>query len=246
MTLGGLCGQRSYPESVARLRAALGSDRQGALVWPALEPARLGRMPLPNAAAPGFVYLAGACGGPRRRRRRPRPGRGRAPPRRRGQRDPGPGRVPRPSRGAGPPIRGFVAIWGDGPRIAAMSLHPRPARGRAASPRSFPPIPLRPARRRAASGSAAGATLAPPACRPCWSWSSATRPPAGGWARRGRGRSALRRRRRGGRRAGGAARRRARARGGRPRFLALPSRTGLPVVCAMSRDRDGGRGSRSG
>lgn len=52
-----------FPESVAQLRASLGPTREAVLpLLPALG-ALDWVMTLPNAAAPNFVYLAGACGG---------------------------------------------------------------------------------------------------------------------------------------------------------------------------------------
>lgn len=58
----GTAAAEAFPESVARLRAALGDTPAAGRFWPALS-ALDWAAALPSSAAPGFVYLAGAVDG---------------------------------------------------------------------------------------------------------------------------------------------------------------------------------------
>lgn len=227
-----------YPESVARLRAALGADRQGALVWPALS--RLDWVAsLPNAAAPGFVYLAGTCGGT------PVGGGGadlaEAALRLAGEASETLAQAgPAPEPEALAPDPEILAVWGAGPQIAAMSL----TRGRrvgAPLAAIFPAHPAAPGAPPRSLGLAAGVDasgarlsaaleLVERDAAARW-WLGETRARAicaAGVAAVADELVALRRAG-----AGPAPRRRPTG------FLLLPSVTGLPVVCAFSRDPGG-------
>ena len=196
---------------------------------------------LPSAAAPGFVYLAGAV---RRASRSaaagatsPRPRAG-SPARRARSRRSAASR-PRPADLAAP-TRACARSGATGPRSRALDLvrgerrrradggdlprDPRPPPGAPAAQ----PRPRRRARPRTRARLAALLELVERDAAAAW-WSGETRPRALDLAE-------SRRRRR---RSRGAARRRRRA-ARATTLLALPSPTGLPVVCALSRDAAGG------
>lgn len=227
-----------FPESVARLRAALGTGRQGALTWPALS--RLDWVSaLPNAAAPGFVYLAGACGGI------PVGGGGgdlaEAAVRLAGEASETLAQAgPPPEPEALAPDPEILAVWGAGPQTGGLCL----SRGRrvgvplAAIFPGHPAAPAAPPRSLglAAGVDAAGARLSAvlelverdAAAR--W-WLGESRPRAVCAAGAAPAAEELAGMRRAG--PGPAPRRRPTG------FLLLPSVTGLPVVCAFSRDPGG-------
>jgi ribosomal protein S12 methylthiotransferase accessory factor len=228
----------ALPESVARLRAALGPDRPGsAPLWPAL--ARLDwAMALPNHAAPGFVYLAGACGGT------PVGGGGRDLAEAAGRLA---GEASETLAQASPldPVDlpadpAILAIWGAGPRVPALNL----TRGRtvgAPLAAIFPAFPAAPGAPPRSLGLAAGPGLAEARlaatlelverdAAAAW-WAGATRPRAVSAEAAAPAAAAL------------AALRNGAAAPQRPTtFLALPSITGLPVAAALSRDGAGSGG----
>jgi ribosomal protein S12 methylthiotransferase accessory factor len=224
----------AVPQGVAPLRAALGQEARGLdvalarLDWVAA---------LRNAAAPGFVYLAGACGGLAvgggGRDLREAAGKlaGEASEILAQRRAPAPEDLP-----VDPAIG---AVWGDGPAVAVASL----ATGRrigaplSAIFRDRPGAPEAPPR---SLGCGAGPT--PEAARlagllelverdaaAAW-WAGAARPRAPA-AEAAAGPSAL------------LAALRAGAAASRPTFLLLlPAVAGLPVAAAVSRDGDAGGG----
>ena len=197
---------------------------------------------LPSAAAPGFVYLAGACrgvpvgGGGARSPRRPARLAGEtaevlaqdaAPVPDRCARRPGDRRALDRGRGAAAGRRRRRWRPGRPVGVPAAAIF---RGGRAEAERA-------PRRRRRASGSRPGRTARRRGWRRCWSSSSATPRRAGGTRARGRASSTSRVA------AAAAADLAALRRGaGWPRrtaFLELASATGLPVVCALSCDADG-------
>lgn len=229
----------TYPESVTRLREALGPDRPGrASLWPALS--RLAWVAaLPNAAAPGFVYLAGAVGGVA-------VGGGGADLREAASRLAGEASEalaqaePVPATQALHAEPDILAVWGAGPQMAALSL----TRGRkvgAPMASIFPALPAAPGAPPRSLGLAAGADFA--AARlaatlelierdaaAAW-WQGETRPQAICASLVAPVAVELARLRTG-------------PAGTRPRprptgFLILPSATRLPVVAAFSRDAEG-------
>lgn len=230
-------------ESVARLLAALG--REDALLAPAL--ARLDWVAaLPNAAAPGFVYLAGACAG------RAVGGGGRdlreAAGKLAGETSEilaslGAGGVaPAPEGLAADPR--LAAVWGAGPSVAAARLG---GGGSAAVPAAaiFRDLAAGPGAPPRSLGAGAGPSAA--AARLAGLLELVERDAAAAWW-------------------GGETRARAAAAevaapaaallaglrdgapgpGRRTAFLMLPSPTGLPVAAAVSRDGSGSGGSGSG
>jgi hypothetical protein len=225
-----------FPESVSRLRAALGPDRPGAAaLWPALS--RLDwAMALPNAAAPGFVYLAGACGGAAVG------GGGRDLAEAAGRLG---GEASEALAQAGPPAADCAlpahpalrALWGDGPRVVAANLTQGTAAGApaaaihsaAAAPPGAPPrsLGLAAGPDQTAARLAAVLELVERDAAASW-WAGDARPRAVDAALLAAAGAAL-----------------AALRAGAPgpwrptTFLALPSPTGLPVACALSRDAAG-------
>ncbi len=226
----------AFPDGLARLRATLAADPRadaavvaslGALDWAAA---------LPNAAAPGFVYLAGAVGGTAVG------GGGRdlaeAAGRLAGeacevaaQRGP----LPAPCDLALDPA--LRALWGDGPALAARDLGRGGVIG-APMAAIFPAVPAAPAAPPRSLGLAAGRDreaallsalleLIERDAAAAW-WSGEVRPRGVDLADAGRAAADL-----AALRAGAAAPRRATA------LMTLPSPTGLPVVCALSRDGTG-------
>ena len=231
-----------FPESVARLRAALGTDRRGALIWPALS--RLDWVAaLPNAAAPGFVYLAGACGGTP-------VGGGGADLAEAAVRLAGEASETLAQAGALPetetlaPDPEILALWGAGPQTAAFCLT-RGRWGGAPLAAILPAHPAAPGAPPRSLGLAAGADVAgarlsavlelverDAAAR--W-WLGETRARAVCSA----GVAAVAEELAGMRRAATGASRAPAPRRRPTGFLLLPSVTGLPVVCAFSREAEG-------
>jgi hypothetical protein len=231
-----------FPESVARLRAALGKDRRGALIWPALS--RLDWVAaLPNAAAPGFVYLAGACGGTP-------VGGGGADLAEAAVRLAGEASETLAQAGALPetetlaPDPEILAVWGAGPQTAALCL----TRGRwvgAPLAAILPAHSAAPGAPPRSLGLAAGADVA--GARLSAVLELVERDAAARWwlgETRGRavcsvGVAAVTEELAGMRRAATGASRAPAPRIRPTGFLTLPSVTGLPVVCAFSRDAEG-------
>jgi hypothetical protein len=225
----------SLSDGIERLRLALPPDRPGAAaLWPALS--RLDwAVALPSQAAPGFVYLAGSC---------------------RGSAVGGGGRDVAEAAGrlAGetsevlalheatapcdlPPDPAIAALWGAGPLVEAVNLTRGVAVGvpRAAIDPYADPPPGRPplSLGLAAAPDRAGARLAGVLelierdAAAAW-WAGETEPRALDAAESAPVLADLVRLR-----AGASGQRRATS------VFRLPSRTGVPVACALSRDCEG-------
>ncbi len=228
---------QAFPESVARLRAALDADESvGPAHWRALESLDWAT-PLPNSAAPGFVYLAGS-------RRGSAVGGGgvtmaEAATRLAGETAETLAQELTPAIVDLPRDAAIEAVWGGGPRIAAWRA---PSGEAVAAPAcaiytAWEAAPGAPPR---SLGLGAGPDL--DAARLAGLMELVERDAAAAWWRGGvppRAVCATA--------AAAAAAMVAACRTGartvRPTvFLALPSPTGAPVACAMSRDATGGAG----
>ncbi len=223
-------------ESVARLLTALGRD--GDPLAPAL--LRLDwAAALPNAAAPGFVYLAGACGGLAvgggGRDLAEAAGKlaGEASETLAGMSAGGAAAAP-PELSVDPRLR---AVWGEGPAVLGSGLaHGRPVALPAAA--VFRDLPLAAEAPPRSLGAGAGPT--PEAARLSGLLELVERDAAASWWS-----GAVRPRAVGAEDLAGAATMMAALRAGAPgparptSFLLLPSPTGLPVAAALSRDGTG-------
>jgi ribosomal protein S12 methylthiotransferase accessory factor YcaO len=222
----------AFPNGVARLRAALAPQDP---LRPALD--RLDWvMALPSGAAPGFVYLAGACGSV------PVGGGGadlgEAAGRLVGEASEVLAQAAAPEAADAPVEPALAAIWGEGPAVEAVSLS-RPTRVGAPQAAIFPKVPARPdapprslglaAGRDAATARLAGLMeLVERDALAAW-WHGETRARAVCAGECAAAAADLARMRRG-------------TAAPRPTtFLALPAVAGVAVACALSRD-PGGRG----
>lgn len=227
---------RVFPDSVGRLRDLLMEDSR---VTPAMLQAIGGldwAMALPSAAAPGFVYLAGAVGG------EPVGGGGaelaEAAGRLAGEAcEVDAQRRPPPEAGPIPADPALVAIWGDGPSMAATDLT-RAAPAGAPMAAIFPAVPAAPEAPPRSLGLAAARS--PEAARLAGLLELVERDAAAAWWHGAAAPRAVDLCV-----AEGAAAELAAMRSGaaEPRrattLLALPAAAGVPVVCAMSRDASG-------